>query len=182
MRMAAFVVGGLFGSVILIAVTIFFMYFHYTNKEVRMRQAIVSQVESNSASFDNMWKILQSQAGVTEEYKKPFEKMYELIIQGRKDSDKLLVKFITESNPTFNVSLLKKLMTSITAERNRFLNEQKKLVQLVQDYKTTFSQVPAVWFVTMNVPEYKIITSDKTEEVFKTGKDNDVDLFNKKKD
>lgn len=41
------------------------MYASYNNQEVRLRHQIEAQQKKNEAVFDNTWKIIQQQAGVS---------------------------------------------------------------------------------------------------------------------
>lgn len=158
------------------------MWMGYVQREVAMRSAIEAQQDSNKASHDTMWKILKDQAGVTDEYKEAFEKIYPQLISGRYQDKGLLLKFVTESNPTFDTSLYKKLMASIEAERKTFLRDQKKLRDLKREHDILLKSPPSSWFLAGKQPiDVVLVTSDRSEAAFETGKDNESLYPDKKK-
>jgi hypothetical protein len=157
-------------------------WFSVSNTEVRLVNRGEAQQQVCEAYFDKMWKILQQKAGVTDQYKNSFKEVYTPLIEGRYSGEKgqSLMKWIKESNPQFDVSLYKDLMASIEGERNGFFIEQEKLIDIDRQHKDLIMTFPNS-IVVGNRPnlEYKIIKSLKTDEVYKTGQENDVDLFKK---
>lgn len=139
--------------------------------------------KNSEVVFDNTWKKIQQQAGVTSEYKEGFREIYVDIMNARYGNDgeagkQTLMKWIQESNPTFDVSLYKTLMNTIEGSRNEFTMEQKKLIDIDRELKTMKVTFPNS-LILGNKPDLdiKLVTSAKTEEAFATGQENDVDLF-----
>jgi hypothetical protein len=136
--------------------------------------------------FDNTWKKIQQQAGVADQYKTGFKEIYVSMMDARYAGDsasgkETLMKWITESNPTFDVSLYKTLMNTIEGSRNEFTMEQKKLIDIDRELKTMKVTFPNSLVLGGKADlEIVLVTSSKTEEAYKTGKDDDVDLFKKK--
>lgn len=158
------------------------MYVGANNKEVKLAEQITAQKQVCEAFYDKLWKIISQKAQVAEQYKNTFKEIYPQLISGRYANDSgTLMKWIQESNPTFDVSLYKDLSASIEGERAGFFMEQKKLIDLDREHKVLRKTIPSSWFVG-DRPDVKftIITSDKTEAVYKTGKENNVDVFNTK--
>lgn len=152
------------------------------NNEISLRNQIEAQKQTCQAFYDKLWKVISQKAQVAEQYKTAFKEIYPELIAGRYGDEKggTLMKWITESNPNFDVSLYKDLSASIEAERAGFFMEQKKLIDLDREHKNLRQKFPSSIFVGSRPDvEYTIITSDKTEEVYKTGKENDVELFKK---
>lgn len=142
--------------------------------------------KNSEVVFDNTWKIIQQQAGVTTEYKEGFREIYVELMEARYENDKgagqqTLMKWVTEANPEFDASLYKTLMNTIEGSRNAFTMEQKKLIDIDRELKTMKVTFPNS-LILGNKPdlEIKLVTSAKTEEAFQTGQDNDVELFPKK--
>lgn len=160
------------------------MYWSSNNTEITLNEKVKAQLQVREAFFDAMWKIINQKAQVAEQYKESFKEIYPKLIEGRYGDEKggTLMKWITESNPTFDISLYKDLSASIEAERKGFFMEQKKLIDINREYVTFKKKIPASWFVGDRPDvEFIIIESDKTKEVFKTGVENDVQLFDKKR-
>ena len=177
---------GILTIVLCIVGGIFFYNVSIDKEELQLRQTVMSQQQKCGAFYDKMWKVLQQQAGVAEEYKNSFKEVYSNIITGRyADKPQLLMQWVQEKNPQFDPSMFQSLMRQISIEREGFLQEQNKLIELNQQHLLFINPVnqPTSWFLnaTQQTPVgIMIVTSTKTEEVMKTGKDDDVQLFNRK--
>jgi len=142
--------------------------------------------KNSEVVFDNTWKIIQQQAGVTTEYKEGFKEVYVELMDARYKNDagagqQTLMKWVTEANPEFDASLYSKLMNTIERTRNDFTMEQKKLIDIDRELKSMKVTFPNS-LVLGGKPdlEIKLVTSAKTDEAFRSGQDNEVDLFPKK--
>jgi len=93
------------------------------------------------------------------------------------------MKFVTEANPNFDAKdLYKDLSVAIEAERKRFFRDQEELRALKQAHDDVIGTEPGSWFVgDRGKIEVVLITSSQTEETFKTGKEDDINLFPAKK-
>lgn len=152
----------------------------YSNKDVELRNLISAKQKDNENVFDSMWKIISQQAQVSNQYKESFKEIYPELIAGRYSSGGQMMKWIQESNPNFDTSLYKQLMTSIEAQRMRFASNQTTLLDYKREHDNLVAKIPSKWFVSHTPIEIKIITSEKTEETFSTGKEEDINLFEKK--
>ena len=63
------------------------MYFNYNNKEIALRKEAEAQRGKVEGVHDMMWKTIQQKAGVTEQYRDSFEKIYPELISGRYAQD-----------------------------------------------------------------------------------------------
>lgn len=161
-------------------IVIFSMNISIENTEIDLRETTVAQNKRCEAYFDKMWKILKQKAGVTDQYKEAFKDIYPKLIEGRySQGDGSLMKWVQESNPTFDASMYKDLMKSIEIERTGFFNEQSTLIDMQREHKVYLQKAPNRWFLDDNLKpvEIKVITSSKTDEVYRTGKEDDIDLF-----
>jgi len=165
--------------VVVVVACVAIMYFSYSNQEVSLRQQIGAQQTAITAVFDNTWKIINQKAQVADKYKKAFAKIYPKLMEGRYGNQRggALMSWITEQNPTFDTSLYTSLSNAIEGQRTIFTDAQKTLIDLKREHDTLRKTYPAKWFVGSR-PEVLIVvvTSTKTEGVFKTGKDDDVQL------
>jgi hypothetical protein len=166
----------------IIAIGLIILYFVYEDRYITLKAEYEAQVDKDKLVHDEMWKILQSQAGVTSNYAESFTKSYKEIMQARNYGGELM-KWIQESNPTFDASMHKKLMESIETYRTKFTVVQTKLISIHQEMKLLLTRrLSGFFLVTIGgytLPELNIVTSGKTNENFRTGEDNDVNLFQK---
>lgn len=180
------------GKIIAIGATVFVsvliligvsMYFGTQNTEIDLRTTTLAQNKKCEAYFDKMWKILKQKAGVTDQYKQAFQDIYPKLIEGRySKGDGSLMKWVTESNPEFKTSMYEDLMKSIEIERTGFFNEQSTLIDMQREHEAYIKKAPNRWFLGADIKpiEIKVITSADTKETYRTGEENNVDLFDKK--
>ena len=176
------VIGGIIGIIVLGAVVYFGMSISYKTKEVELRNAIVAKQKANEASFDTCWKIVQQQAQVTDSYKESFKEIYKGLMEGRHyEAGGQFMKWIKESNPKFDVKLYVKLANSIEAQRTRFMKDQEDLLAIKQQHDNLLDSPVSGFFLSgKQKVDVKIVTSGKTQEAFNTGKEDDINVFQKK--
>ena len=108
-------------------------YFSYNNQEITLRTQAEAQRGKVEGVHDKMWKVLQQKAQVSNEYKDAFTEIYPAIMEGRYsgNGDGSLMKWVTEQNPNFDVSLYKDLMQSIEVLRTEFQKNQERMLDLI---------------------------------------------------
>jgi flagellar basal body-associated protein FliL len=157
------------------------MYFSISNQEIGLRNQAKAQQDANKVVFDKTWKVVQQYAQVTDNYKDAFERIYVKIMDARYDGkDNVLMNWITESNPNFSTELYSKLMDEISANKAEFLRVQERLIDIKREHDNLRLKFPGS-LILSGRPEIviQLVTSTKTEEAFKTGKDDDTQLFKK---
>lgn len=174
------IIGGIVLLFLLIYIPMSISYSNYAN---RTEVAAKEKTKACTVDYDAMWKIIQQQAGVTSEYKSAFKEIYSDLIDGRystNDGKGALMSWIQEDNPTFDSKLFDKLMNTIESQRTDFATRQKELIAIENDYNQERVTFPGSWFIG-DRPEMEVtlITSAKTKQVYETGEDNDIELFNK---
>lgn len=174
------------GVVVVLAIGAIAWAIGVSNSERRIKLRGEAQQEVCEAFFSNMWEILQTKAGVANEYKESFKEIYIPLIEGRYRDNNLLMKWITESNPTFDPSLYKDLMVAIEAQRNGFFLEQSKLIDIDREHKTMKAVFPASLVISRREPiggpeGITILKNLATTDAYKTGTDASPILFNREK-
>lgn len=167
-------------SIITLIIIVAIIGVSVSNKEIKLRSQITAQKQVCEAFYDKLWKVIAQKAQVADQYKTSFKEIYPQLIEGRYGNEKggTLMKWITENNPTFDISLYKDLMTSIEAERAGFFMEQKKLVDLNNEHRIIRQTFPASIFIgSRSDIAITIVSSDVTKKVMETGKENDIDIF-----
>lgn len=176
--MKGFIVGLI--CVVFVAGIVGLMYVTYNNAEVKTRNLVAAQERVIAANFDKMWKVIKQTAQVPEKAVESFKEMYEPLIAGRYEGEKgqMFMKWISEQNPAFDYSLFAKLQTAIEANRQDFFYEQEKLISMKKQHDDLRTTIPAKWFVGgRDEIIIKVITSEVTDEVMRTGQENNIDLF-----
>ncbi len=165
---------------------VFSMWYTATNKEATLRARVEAEQSVCKVHFDNMWKILQDQADVASEYKDAFAEIFPKLMDERYgDSGRAgaLLSFVKESNPNFDITLYSNLQKSIQAERTGFTAHQDKLIDVHNAHKILLRTKPSKWFLgDVEEIEITLVTSSRTNDAYETGEDNNVDLFNRRKE
>lgn len=161
--------------VLLLTITFGIMYASTSNKEIGLRNRAETQRKKVEIVYDQMWKIIRDKAKVTDNYKDAFKDIYTGIISGRYDKgDGALLKFVTESNPNFDISLYSSLMQSIEAERNNFTVAQSAMIDIIREHDNLLQKFPSSIFIGSRPRiEYTVISSTKSKEVMQSGKDDE---------
>ncbi len=158
---------------------------NYGNKEVRLRKGIEASQLSNQVVFDRVWKTIQQQAGVTDKYQDSFRSIYKDIMDARNpEGQGKLFKMVSEANPNFDSSLFSTLMTSIESNRKDFEREQKFLIDRKREHDVLLETMPSSIYLSIlgrKQINIQLVTSTRTDDSFKSGKDDNVELFNSNK-
>jgi uncharacterized protein YneF (UPF0154 family) len=162
-----------------IAMSIGGMYFSYSNDEVKLRNYAAAQEDVNRAIFDKVWKVISQQAQVADKYKNDFQEVYANMMTGRySGKDKVLFNWIQEHNPQLDSKIYYTLLDTIAGQRESFAQVQAKLRDIKREHDNLRMTFPGSIFVgSRSELEVTIVTSDKTEDIFKTSKENDVKMF-----
>ena len=159
------------------------LFVSYGNKEVALRTQFEAQQMANTVVYDKVWKVIQQKAGVSDQYADKFKEIYTDIMDARYGSgDGTLMKWIQESNPQFDAGLYKDLSLAIESNRTEFATVQKKLIDIKREHDNLRMMIPSSIFLGIKGVkelEMKLVTSTRTEKAFDTGKDDDIELFNK---
>jgi len=169
---------------------LFFSYTGANNKEIKLRKNVEAQQDVCKANFDKMFKTIAKMAKVPtkfmEDAKEAFKEIYPDLIAGRYENARggALMSWVHEHNPQFDMKatgkLYENLQIAIEANQQEFFYEQKKLIDYQREHSTFINMWwnANMWNLdTRGDAEIVTITSDKTEDVYKTGKDNDIEVF-----
>lgn len=173
------------GVFVILALSILFWAIGVSNAEKKLYLLGKAAQQNSEVVFDNTWKTIQTQAGVTEKYKEGFREIYVELMDARYKNDagagqQTLMKWVQEANPQFDASLYAKLMNTIEGSRNAFTMEQKKLIDIDREHKAMKAVFPNSLIIGGRPDlDIKLVTSGKTKEAFSTGEENDIDPFAK---
>lgn len=167
---------------LILGIWLFSSYVSFSNQEKRLRNQFNQKTTERTAFYDKMWKTLNQKGQIALRNDSSFRKNIDIIMNNRKDGEGIMFKWITESNPNANYqevsALYKDLSRSVEAEREGFFNQEKVMQAIKQEHDNLLDLFPGSLFL-FNREKliYKPITSDRTDRVMETGKDNDVKVF-----
>lgn len=171
--------------VLAVALVVGGMWVSYNNTEVRLRNTITAKSKDNQSEFDNMWKKISQVAQVTDAQKNALKEIFVAHAEARggvsKGGANPLMTWLQESVPHVDTTTFNNLQNIITASRDSWTMRQKELLDLSREHNNALTLFPSSLFVGSRPKiDVQIITSSRTDEAFKSGKDDDVDVFKKK--
>lgn len=178
------------GLVLILVVGYFIMGVSVSNEAARLEAQVKAQYDDNRNIYDNYFKKVKEIAQVPEMYVKDLQEVYKTAIGARygADGSKAVFQFIREHNPNFDSSLYTKIQQVIEAGRKDFEVAQRTLLDKKAVYTAKLEQFPWGFFARsygwpkIDLSKIDIVTSDRTEKVFDTKRDNEtVDLRTNKK-
>ena len=172
------IIGGVAFLVLILAITTW----NQRNHAVKLKNKVNAQYSTNQSEYDNMWKKFKELTQVTDLQAEQFKDAYTGLITGRYQDTGLLMKSVKEQNPNLDSSVYIKLQTEISASRNSFNNNQKKVIDMVREYNDYVETKPLM----IMIGRHKLkdsnyfITSAKTQDAFKSKQDDQINLTDKK--
>lgn len=171
-------------GLVIFGLMIFGSFISFNNNEVDLRNRFKQKMDERTAFYDKMWKTLAQKSQIALKNDSSFARNVDAIMTGRKDAPQLFMKWVQESNPNANYDqvseLYKDLSRSVEGQRDGFFMQEKMIQGIVLEHSNLLGKFPGSFyniFFGRKPLEYKPITSDRTDDVIRTGKDNDVKLF-----
>ena len=173
------------GMVVLIFIGLIGSVISTSNQEVELKNRFKQKMDERTAFYDKMWKTLSQKSQIAVKNDSSFARNVNAIMTGRKDAGQLFMKWVQESNPNANYqevsALYADLSRSVEGQRDGFFMQEKMIQGIVLEHDNIMTRFPSGFilsnFMGRTRLTYKPITSDRTDNVIETGKDNDVNLF-----
>lgn len=156
----------------------FFMYTGYNNTEIELRNQANAQQQANTVIFDKMKKVVFQQAQVASKYAEDFTKVYQGLMTARYEGKDPLMNWISEHNPNLDASIYKTIQTSIAGLRAEFATVQNRLIDIKREHMNLLQRIPSTWFVgSRDTLQIQIVTSTETKQVFESGVEDNMNVF-----
>lgn len=171
-----------FSLVFVLSLTVCGSVLSFNNASVDLETQIKSQYTKNQAVYDTVWKSIKETANVADAHSDKLKAIVVASVQGRyANDDGVLFKAIAESNTAgLPTDLYKKVQQIIESGRQQFLANQVELVARKQTYEKHLNTVPNVFYARLlgfpkiNLSEYDIVTSDRTEQAFSSKRADEI--------
>lgn len=150
------------------------------NTQSSLKNTYESKIVANRAVFDNTYKKIDQSSQATQAQKNALKEIFTSYAEGRAgNGGGSLATSVREAIPAVDVSIYKSLMNVIIGARDEFTANQIHLVSIAEQYNKHLAVQPSGFILGMfgfTKIDAKIITSTRTENVYATGKDDDVQL------
>lgn len=154
------------------------------NAQSSLQNTYEMKIKANESDFDNMFKKIRQSVQIPEAKKDAFRDIFTAYAGARtSEGQGRVMAWVKESAPNVDLSTYDNVLNIINGSRDSWTSRQKELVDLAREYNQNLVVFPKnifLKFCGFQKIDPKIVTSTKTEEAFKTGKDDDVELFKKK--
>lgn len=185
--MNKWLIGGIglavFGGLLLVVLLIYGV--SVSNGEARLRNQLKAKQTDNNSEYDNLWKKISQSAQVTDAQK---QALVDIIVGNSKaragQGGGSLATMVHEAVPNVDTKTFENLQNIITGSRDSWTFRQKELLDLKREHDNMLSTFPSsmiLGFLGREPIDVTIVTSGRTKDAFKTGADDDVDVFNKPK-
>jgi len=172
------------GLVVVLGLFFFSSFVSFSNGEVDLRATFNKHYTDRTAAFDKMWKTLSQKGQIAVRNDSSFQNIVKIQMSGQKDGEQVVMKWIQQSNPTATFTEVSKmyqdLSRAIESERTSFLERETTLSSIQMEHFKLLNKFPGSFyniFMGRKPIEFKPITSDRTDDVIRTGKDNNVEVF-----
>ena len=175
------ILGGIIG--LILGISVLSSYISYHNTWIDKSNLYSEQLDTDKVIYDEVWKVIQQQANVSDKYADKFKGIYVDIMNARYGDDGReegagFMNMLQESNPQFDASMYIKLMNTIESERIKFTRNQQRLISIHKELKNLKQQFPSNMYLSgKELPVLVTVTSTKTDKTFETGKEDDISLF-----
>lgn len=168
-------------TIIVLSLLIVGMFVSYSNKEIMLRNQITTKQQDNQNEYDNMWKKISQVAQVAEKERQSLMDIFVQYANARSmKSDNLVMTWIKETVPNINSNTYQNLQNIIISSRDNWTMRQKELLDYKREHDNLRMMFPGSLFLASREEiKITIITSSRTQETFKTGNDDNVDVFGK---
>lgn len=181
-KMKSIIGWSVFGTIVLVFAIIIGSIIGLSNTEVELRTLIEAKQKDNSSEFDNMFKKISQVAQVSSKQMESLKDIFNSYADARSnDGQGKMMSWIQEAIPNVDTTTFNNLQNIITSSRDAWTMRQKELIDLSREHTVMLRRFPAGWILTTFMGrkpiEIVIVTSSRTEESFKTGKDDDISVF-----
>lgn len=150
-----------------------------SNSEIHLRNLITAKQHDNQSELDNMQKKISQAAQVPPSQMEALKNVVVGYAQARGGNDSgALINAVHEAVPNVDQRTYVNLQNIVTSSRNAFTQRQKEILDLKRahdDLRTTFPG--SLICGGRSEIEVQIVTSTRSQENFKAGKDDDIKLF-----
>lgn len=172
---------GLLGSLAAVGIVSYVSAYNTGN---RLEQNIKAAFDQNKNVLSQYSNKVAEAAQVPAMQRDDLTKVVEAALTSRygESGSKAMFQWIQEQNPNINSEVYTKLQQIIEAGRNDFQQAQTEFIDKKRVYET---QLGFLWrgfwlklagYPKINLADYKIVTDDRTEEAFKSGKQEPIKL------
>lgn len=154
-------------------------YLGFSNTANQFEVDIKAKYTNNRNAYDNGWKKVKEVAQVPDLQVEALQKVFQTALESRygKDGSKALFQFLVEQNPNLDQQTFLKIQQDVEAFRTEFASNQTELVSRKQAYEQFLTATTTGRFYNLlggypkiDLTLYDIVTSDKTEQDFRTKK------------
>jgi hypothetical protein len=173
------------GAILVIAVTLGLGYLGFSNQANGFEVDIKAKYSNNQNVYDNGFKKVMEIAQVPQMQVAGLKELYDGAMKGRygADGSKALLQAIKEQNPDLNQTTYIKVQETIETFRNEFQANQTGLISQKQAYERFLVATTGGQFYNLighypriDLSAYDIVTSDQTQDAFRTKKAGPLQL------
>lgn len=158
--------------------------FGFRSDCVKLEASIKAQHETNKSNYDNMWKRFREMSQVTVAQADDLERVYKSALTARygEEGSQSVFQWIREHNPNLDPAVYVQLQRAIESGRTSFAADQQQLLDKKREYEVVLNGNRALFvnwmfgFPKIDLSKYGIVTSERTDDAFRRGQDEEIKL------
>ncbi len=176
---------GILGVLVVTAIICGSYFVSTMNSEVGLRNTISAKMQDNESEFDNMFKKISQVAQVSSKQMESLKSVFNehaTARSGKGGQGGTIMTWIQESVPDVDTQVFTNLQNISTSSRERWTMRQKDLIDFKREHDNLLDKFPSNLVCSMlgkEKIEIQIITSTRAKEAMKTGKDDNIEVFEK---
>lgn len=171
-------------GVLAVGALLFLSYVSAVNRGNAMEKSLNSTYENNQQILAQFGLRVMEAVQVPGMARDDIEKVARAALEGRygPDGSKAVFQAINEQNPQVDPELYRKVQQLIESGRLEFQNAQTRLIDQKRAYETALGTFwGGMWlgiagYPKVDISKFKVITSDRAEQAFDTGKEAPMQL------
>lgn len=175
---------GVVGIFVVLGIFVMGAYVGNANYGNEAEKGLTAKLDDNKNILSNYYNKVTEIVQVADAYKDGLKEVVTADIQGRygTEGSKATMQWLHEHNVQLDQTLYVKLEQVIEAGRTEFRNSQTELLDKKRAYETNLGYIwKGFWlhlagYPKINLADIKIVISDKTNTVYRTGIENGLQL------
>lgn len=175
---------GVVAFLILVVVGSYVTNYNYGN---RAEKEIVAQHKDLENVLSQYSLKVSEVAQVPTMQREDVKEVFTAAMQGRygENGSKAMFQWLQEQNPTLDSKVYTQIQQVMEAGRNQFQNAQTKFIDTKRGYETNLGYLwKGFWLRVAGYPkidldDYQIVTSEHSNEAFKTGVDKGINILSR---
>lgn len=118
----------------------------YNRQEKALRDESEAHRRILEGTYDRIWNNIKHRVGIKEEHRRSFNDIYPDLLNKSINNEEF-IDWILDCNPNFDPNEYLPLWESISLDREKFVDHQRRMMALIKEHRMLVSGIPARWLI-----------------------------------